>query len=251
MSLPKLSLSLCIAIFLALLCCAVTSAQVSPADPSFSATSDVQALSYSFGTFRQGDPGSSLNFSVFNRAAPLGSTSPTSLSSITSFGDTSAMPLNTGSALHIQPGGHADMQLNLTTNQLGNLEAVYTLSFLSDSIAAPPVDLTIAASATVLANGDYDADLDVDASDYILWRKTLGQNVTLGTGADGNRNGVVDQFDYAVWRANFAITDGSGNSLIAAFGVPEPATCASCFLGFSIAGLVARRRRRNAQPALR
>src|ERR1051325_7723701 len=170
-----------------LLSASVLYAVDAPADPSFSPTSDVPAISYSFGTFRQGLPGAIYDFSVYNRAAPTGTTSPTSLSSVTPFGDSSSIVLVTGTAQHIAPGGHADMQLQLNTNTPGNLEVIYTMRFTSDTEAASPVDLAIAGYATVLRNGDYDADGDVDAADYVLWRKTLNQNVALGTGADGNQ----------------------------------------------------------------
>src|SRR4051812_21665961 len=167
-----------------------------PADPSFSLTSEVPAISYSFGTFRQGDPTSIYNFAVYNRAAPTGTTSPASLSSVTPFGDSSSLVLVTGTAQHIAPGDHADMQLQLNTSQPGNLEVIYTMRFTSDTVVASPVDLAVAGSATVLRNGDYDTDGDVDAADYVLWRKTLNQFVPSGSGADGNKDGIIDQPDY-------------------------------------------------------
>jgi hypothetical protein len=43
----------------------------------------------------------------------------------------------------------------------------------------------------------------VDAADYVIWRKALGQQLSPFAGADGSGNGVVDQADYQVWRANF------------------------------------------------
>ena len=39
-------------------------------------------------------------------------------------------------------------------------------------------------------DGDFNRDGTVDASDYVLWRKTLGSTVTLFTGADGDGDGV-------------------------------------------------------------
>jgi hypothetical protein len=65
--------------------------------------------------------------------------------------------------------------------------------------------------------GDYNANGDVDAADYVIWRKTLGTNVPNGTGADGSGNGIVDQADYGVWRAHFgpSLPSGSGSSAVA------------------------------------
>ena len=51
--------------------------------------------------------------------------------------------------------------------------------------------------------GDYNSSRRVDAADYVVWRKTLGQSVTPYSGADGNGNGRVDEADYGVWRALF------------------------------------------------
>jgi subtilisin family serine protease/Tol biopolymer transport system component len=53
--------------------------------------------------------------------------------------------------------------------------------------------------------GDYDADGDSDGFDFLRWQRTLGAPaVPIGSGADGDRNGVVDAADLGVWRASFA-----------------------------------------------
>src|SRR5262249_11759840 len=44
---------------------------------------------------------------------------------------------------------------------------------------------------------------NVDAADYVLFRKTLGSSVPASSGADGSGNGAVDQADYNVWRTHF------------------------------------------------
>jgi hypothetical protein len=54
--------------------------------------------------------------------------------------------------------------------------------------------------------GDYHLDGTVDAVDYVIWRFTLGDTLTAGSGADGSGNGVVDQADYQVWQSNFGRT---------------------------------------------
>jgi hypothetical protein len=53
---------------------------------------------------------------------------------------------------------------------------------------------------------------EVDAGDYILWRKTLGDTVAKYSGADGSGNSNIGPEDYDVWTANF------GNAL------PAPAS---------------------------
>jgi hypothetical protein len=54
-------------------------------------------------------------------------------------------------------------------------------------------------------DGDFNGDGQVDAADYIIWRKTLG-----------------DLPNYNLWRANFGNPSGSGSGSVAAAAVPEP-----------------------------
>jgi hypothetical protein len=76
--------------------------------------------------------------------------------------------------------------------------------------------------------GDYNNDQVVDAADYMVWRKMLGQNVNRGTSADGDGNGVIEPADLDVWKAEFGTTAGGGGSLDAA--VPEPAAASMLLL---------------------
>jgi hypothetical protein len=61
-------------------------------------------------------------------------------------------------------------------------------------------------SAIILAKavgpGDYNRDGIVDAADYVVWRRTLGQSGQ-DLAADGNSNNRVDTADFEVWRAHF------------------------------------------------
>jgi hypothetical protein len=74
--------------------------------------------------------------------------------------------------------------------------------------------------------GDYNGDDVVDAADYVIWRKNLGQPVAMnGDGADGNENGTVDPDDYNVWRTNFGrVIQGPASGAGQSAAVPEPAT---------------------------
>ncbi len=51
--------------------------------------------------------------------------------------------------------------------------------------------------------GDYNRDQSVDAADYVLWRKTLGDEVEDYDLADGDGNGIIEIADYSVWTTNF------------------------------------------------
>jgi endo-1,4-beta-xylanase len=81
----------------------------------------------------------------------------------------------------------------------------------------------------VVAPGDYNGDGVVDASDYTLWRSTLGSTADLR--ADGNGDGIIDAGDYDSWSANFGTVFGSGGGAGSASAVPEPSTLALAILG--------------------
>jgi len=76
--------------------------------------------------------------------------------------------------------------------------------------------------------GDYNGNNIVDAADYVLWRKTLGQSGA-GLEADGNNNNEIDAGDYEVWRTNFGNTSGA-NPLMSR-SIPEPSTILSVIFG--------------------
>jgi hypothetical protein len=52
--------------------------------------------------------------------------------------------------------------------------------------------------------GDFNGDSSIDASDFVVWRKTLGTiGVPAYSGADGDGDGMIDQDDYGVLRAHY------------------------------------------------
>ncbi len=69
--------------------------------------------------------------------------------------------------------------------------------------------------------GDYNGDGRVDAADYVVWRKSVGQS-GIGLIADGSGNGSVGQEDYDDWRQNFGSNNLLSAASIAALSVPEP-----------------------------
>lgn len=76
--------------------------------------------------------------------------------------------------------------------------------------------------------GDYNSDNSVDAADYVIWRDTLGQNVAVGSGADGNRDGIIGNEDYDVWYASYGNTSAARSSGVRA--IPEPSASSLAFV---------------------
>jgi hypothetical protein len=69
--------------------------------------------------------------------------------------------------------------------------------------------------------GDYNHNNAVDAGDYVIWRRTLGNSASpAGSGADGDSSGMIGPGDYNYWRARFGNAAGAGAMIGQA--VPEP-----------------------------
>lgn len=103
---------------------------------------------------------------------------------------------------------------NFTAFQLPNLTDGRMWSY--------PTNDLLGSSSFVLQvlRPDYDGNGTVDAADYVVWRKLLGQ-MGNGLAADGNGDKVVDADDYDVWRSLFGRTTIGGGPSISAT-VPEP-----------------------------
>jgi hypothetical protein len=88
----------------------------------------------------------------------------------------------------------------------------------TNNITRVLVDLVV--PEPLIKQGDYNQDDEVNAADYVVWRKMLGQNVARGTSADGDGNGVIEMPDLDVWRTEFGESAPDGVSAT----IPEPAT---------------------------
>ena len=89
--------------------------------------------------------------------------------------------------------------------------------------------------------GDFNKDRVVDEADYTVWRDSLGET-GYHLAADGNGDGKVDAADYDVWKSHFGETwpgAGSGSGA-ASIAVPEPA--AAIMLAIALASFAVRRR---------
>jgi hypothetical protein len=127
--------------------------------------------------------------------------------------------------------GSASYNPTITDIQFtSNAGANYTVSnvWIGDAASILP--------PTSISQGDFNQDGVVDTSDYILWRKSMGQTGP-NLRADGNGNNQVDMADLSTWRAHFGQNlsgAGSGSALDSSTTVPEPRGFAIAILGLII-----------------
>jgi hypothetical protein len=88
--------------------------------------------------------------------------------------------------------------------------------------------------------GDYNNNNVVDAADYVIWRKHLGEPSEAAISPHGDGQHGVDSGDYTLWRSKFGM---SGGAATASALVPEPAVASLLFAG-ALALITARRRRK-------
>jgi hypothetical protein len=86
--------------------------------------------------------------------------------------------------------------LNLTTDQR-------SASFTRDVGAGVDIGAFEEQDIVPQLFGDYNRDDVVGAADYVLWRKTMGQETIRYSGADGNGSEQIDPGDYEVWAESF------------------------------------------------
>jgi hypothetical protein len=102
--------------------------------------------------------------------------------------------------------------------------------------------LKVITTSALMTTGDYNGDLTVNAADYTVWRNALGESVTPGESADGNKNGIVDFDDYIYWKDRIGIVVPSG-SAASSQSIPEPTTVGTLLMG--LAGLFVSRPHRR------
>jgi hypothetical protein len=118
--------------------------------------------------------------------------------------------------------------LNGTRKRFTALDAA-AMRDIGWEVIAPPVEALF---------GDYNNNGRVDTADYVVWRKRLGQNVTI---PNDMTPGTIRVEDYAVWRTNFGRALDGGAAASAA--VPEPAGIVMMFGGVLVFSVRRKRRR--------
>ena len=135
--------------------------------------------------------------------------------------------------------GATDNGIAILTTGTADGWQIHTNGSLTDNARPRLVVLSGNVAATVGLSGDYNSNGIVDAADYVVWRDSLDQSVTL---PNDTTPGTVTQGDYDVWRANFGAVGGGGGPLGSAAAVPEPATCWIALAGMSIVAWGAHKR---------
>jgi hypothetical protein len=128
-------------------------------------------------------------------------------------------------------GSQGDNQLLLSFNSGPNMYVGTGKSTRISLMSGGPIAHTVAVDpgefvpnvdfgnlALPLLPGDYNDDNAVDAADYTVWRDALGDGAPRYSGPDGSGNGIIDDDDYLVWKANFGHTVAPGAGALAAGG---------------------------------
>lgn len=116
----------------------------------------------------------------------------------------------------------------------GHLDHQGTLDHRQVTLPGDSPDVQIV--AVPFKPGDFNGDNNIGPEDYQHWKSSFAQQVTPGSGSDGNRNGVIDAADYVFWRNQWVAGGGgstSGSYLpnnIEQMIVPEPYGLASLLL---------------------
>jgi hypothetical protein len=205
-----------------------------PSQAKFLSNNDT-TLTLDLGSFAAGSGSHSIGQSIYSVLQTVGLTAELDFDTIMGTGDTSILStdLTNGAFTALAAGVANAFAFNAifdANHAAGDYDATYTLN-LSDAnsyAGATSQLLTLNLSGTITGvgpalPGDYNGNNVVDASDYVLWRKSLA------TGALLPNNDVTPATtaaeDYDVWRANFGNvgTPGSGAGLSGSgTAVPEP-----------------------------
>jgi hypothetical protein len=132
-------------------------------------------------------------------------------------GDTTYFSANLPSYL---PGGPSN-QVDWHTTSLAGVDLSNYL------LTLPAATISVLVLTPIQIPGDYDRNGIVDASDYVLWRKTMSQNGA-NLPADGNHNNVIDAADYTYWRNRFG--NNTSATGVSETTIPEPCNLTSILI---------------------
>jgi endonuclease I len=211
------------------------------ANPSFAGASDLNVLTFDFGTLPLNSPAPTFNFGINNLAATSGFTAALDLDSIVGTGDVGALTTNLaafGGTSALGAGTSREFVATMNTSATGVWAASYTLSFSDENLvgatALGPLTLNLTGR---VESADFDQSGFVDGADLLAWQRGFSTTggAMLGDG-DADGSGTVDAVDLAAWHSQFGAAPGLVN-------VPEPRGLLAAFCTFT--GLVSHRGRRG------
>jgi hypothetical protein len=136
-------------------------------------------------------------------------------------------------------GGIESLQ-NLSLDEEG--EYFVRVTGAADTVQLYELTLSVASVAPMLL-GDYNGDGTVNAADYSVWRDAMTEAET--DLLNDPTPGLVDETDFAYWRAHFGETLGGGAGLPGAASrlaaVPEPAAATLMILAALVVSICNRR----------
>jgi hypothetical protein len=120
--------------------------------------------------------------------------------------------------------------LTVTTNGIGHPTwfprqiGGWTFTAQNAKVAIKGIGYEYDVNFTIIPPGDYNKNGEVDAADYVVWRKG-------DPAADSNGDTVIDETDYEFWRARFGNPNPGAAAELSGTLVPEPGTLMLTFLG--------------------
>jgi hypothetical protein len=129
-------------------------------------------------------------------------------------------------ASSVAPGGQVSFGVVFNPVAAGTRQA--SLVIANNDSNENPLEISLTGIGVPTPGGDFNGNRTIDAADYVVWRKMLGQTgIPAFSGADADGDGTVTPSDYTVWRANFGASvppPSSGNSATSAVTRTEPAS---------------------------
>jgi endonuclease I len=189
---------------------------LSHANPSFVSGTDVNSLSFDFGTVTLNSPAPTFSFNLFNLETTAGYTAGLDLDSVALAGDAAAFSTNLEpfhGAATLAAGAGYGFTASLATAAAGAFSTTYTLHFSDENLpgAASLGTMTLTLSGVVeqspMANADFTDDGLVDGADFLAWQRGFGGEASLSAG-DANGDGFVNGSDLQIWSEQFGQSGG-------------------------------------------
>ncbi len=160
------------------------------------------------------------------------------LDSVAGLGDTDVFEVDFETFTGLVQGDFVSFDSVFSPASLGQFSATYTLTLSGEDLPDDETQaLSLSLTGRAVIPGDYNADGVVDAADYVVWRRGVGQDVFSYRTADGNGDRLIDAADYEVWRANFGTTAPTPSAEIVLNAVPEPASSLLVAISLFLAAL--------------